>query len=252
MGKLLSERARKALILKLGGSTAVNLAGLNLSYAARLIKDIEQPIFKQYERVVFVVGGGTRARQALIDGGVTAAIQVTQEHAAQLASVVIQAGLTCWDKVPTSVEKLEEAISETDFAVSVGGLEIGQTTDAVGMTATEILDRQGYQVSVVILSNVEAIYTADPRKFSSAKPVKKAPIDWFIQEGILLDNPQAFRDGMSVPLDPVAVSRYKALTKHKLLFTSADDVNGVRHFLTGVGEQSGTVICEGVDPCFYS
>jgi uridylate kinase len=230
----------------------VDLSGLNLLYVITLMSGLGIDLTKMFDKAVFVVGGGKRARQAFQDDGVKAAIAVTQEHASQLGAVLYDSlRLPLLREVPKSVIELEQAISGKAFGVAVGGLQAGQTTDAVAMSALNILSNQGYQVYPVVLSNVPAIYTADPQKDDQARAIKSASLIWLVEQGVLTAATNEFVDGMSVPLDPVAVNRFMSLQQHSLLFTSAEDVTGVRQFLTDEEVQSGTLIAQGVETCLY-
>lgn len=242
---------KRAIVLKFGGSATVDVEGLNLAYITRFLRELDVDLRQLFDKAVFVVGGGKRARQAFQSGGVQAAIEVTQEHALQLDGALCGFGYNCLGYVPTSPSQLEPAITQANFGVAVGGLEVGQTTDAVAMSAAEVLDSLGYQVTIIVLSNVAAIYTADPRTELTAKPIKYASLSWMIEQGILLDNPAQFSDGMSVPLDPVAVSRYSKLQQHQLLFCSADDVLSVRQLLMNEEVTNGTLLIPEVEPCFH-
>lgn len=238
--------------MKFGGSATIGENGLNQDYLGNFLEEVGLDLIRQFEKAVFVIGGGVRARRALNLGGPDEAVKVTRGHAGQLSFELNKVGIACDFNIPINTSDLERLIEEAEFAVSVGGLELGQTTDAVAITAANKLADLDYQVSIVVLSNIEAIYTDDPKKIESAQAIKQASLPWLIENRILLGDAKLFTHGMNVPLDPVAVQRYSHNQSTSLFFTGADNTQGVREFLGGQSVQSGTLISEGVETCFYS
>lgn len=240
---------KNAVVLKFGGSATTNQTGLNPAYLAEFFSALKLDLTKLFAKAVFVVGGGVRARKELSLNGPQAALAITRQHAGQLGQTLRGFGLPISFTVPTTTDKLRKQIEETNFGVAVGGLELGQTTDAVAMSAAQILNDLGYQVSIVVLSNVPAIYTSDPREDLGAKQIAVATLGQLVKMGILIDDPEAFRHGMNVPLDPVAVYRYKTLDHHPLFFAGASDAEGVKKFLTQSETDTGTLIRQGSEIC---
>ncbi|MDH5533038.1 MAG: hypothetical protein OEX81_01260 [Candidatus Pacebacteria bacterium] len=246
---------KKALVLKFGGSATVGDNGLNPDYIECFLFALSLYLTSMYEKAVFIVGGGPPARKALKEHGEIAgpsiALELTRKHARQLGQEICRIGMPVCGTVPTTFLELRQAITDTDFGVAVGGLELGQTTDAIAMSAAGILTNSGYEVSLVVLSNIEAIYNMPP-EMVQARAIKQASLDWFLEERILLNDPSLFKDGMNVPLDPIATGRYQVFAqKVPLYFTKADNIAGVRQFLSGESPDSGTLIADGVEPCFY-
>jgi uridylate kinase len=247
--------AKKALVMKLGGGGFVSLLSLDVQGTTLFIKALKS-LIEQYEKVILIVGGGPPARRVLQDLGEVlgppVALELTRKHARELNQVMCDLGMEFCGVIPTNVLELRQAITDTKFGVAVGGLELGQTTDAVAMSAAQALTNNGYEVSLVIVSNIEAIYNMPP-EMAASQAIKTASLDWMIEEGILINDVLFFKDGMNVPLDPVAVNRYQSFAhKVPLYFTNAGNTSGVEQFLLGEPVTSGTVIFDGVDPSFYS
>jgi len=240
---------QRALVLKFGGSATTNQIGLIPIYVSDFLSALKVDLTKLFEKAVFVVGGGVRARKELSLNGPNGALAITREHAKQLGQTLRGMGLPISLNVPTATDKLRQQIEETSFGVAVGGLELGQTTDAVAMSAAQILNDLRYEVSIVVLSNVPAIYTSDPRLDSEAKQIAVATIVQLVEMGVLIDDPKAFKHGMNVPLDPIAVFRYKTLDHHPLFFAGASDIEGVKKFLTQSDTTTGTLIKQGSNIC---
>lgn len=245
---------KSALVLKFGGSATTTLDGLNLVYLADFFARLDLDLTKIFEKVVLVVGGGSRSRQALATAGPEAALAVTRDHAHELNLALRQLDLSGLTQgvvaglVPTNHQELRAAIIESQL-VAVGGLELGQSTDAVALSAAQILDELGCEVAIVVLSNVAAIYTQDPKKAPEAKQIACATLDQLVELGVLVDNPSAFKHGMNVPLDPIAVHRYANINHQPLYFAGAADIEGVRNFLTHGEQNSGTLVKRGLDLC---
>ncbi|MCL4208695.1 hypothetical protein KJZ63_03635 [Patescibacteria group bacterium] len=239
----------RAVVLKFGGSATTNQTGLNPIYVSDFLSALKVDLMTLFEKAVFVVGGGVRARKELSLRGPKGALAITRQHAGELGQALRSLGLPISLSVPTTTEMLRGLIAETKFGVAVGGLELGQTTDAVALSAAQILNDLGYQVSIVVLSNVPAIYTADPKKDSDARQIAVASLEQLVKMGVLVDDMAAFEHGMNVPLDPVAVYRYKSLDHHPLFFAGADDAVGVGSFLTQGESNTGTLIKNGSEIC---
>lgn len=244
----------KAAVIKTGGSKMVDSNGLNRPNTIALLSGLRENLTK-LDKLSLVIGGGQPSRLALKTGGVDGpqlAVEATRRHAAQLGEVMLQLGMPVYGEVPTNVSELQQAIADTEFGVAVGGLELGQTTDAVAMSAAQILLDDGYDVSLVVLSNIPAIYNMPPEMIN-AKKISKVSLNWLLETGVLINDPRFFEHGMHVPLDPIAVQRYEGFAhKVPLYFTDASNTAGVRQFLLGEDLDSGTLITDGVEPCFYS
>lgn len=239
----------RAVVLKFGGSATTNQTGLNPAYLTDFFSGIGIDLTKLFDKAVFVIGGGIRARKELSLNGPRAALAITRQHAGQLGQALRGFNFPVCLNVPTNFDELQKLIEITDFGVAVGGLELGQTTDAVAMSAAQILDSLGYEVSIVVLSNVPAIYTDDPKRNPEAKQVAVATLGQLVELGVLVDDPDTFRHGMNVPLDPIAVYRYKKLDHHTLFFAGASDTLGVKNYLTRGEVNTGTLVRHGSELC---
>lgn len=246
---------KRSIVLKFGGSATVGDNGLNPEYIKWFLESLGLSLTETFDKAVFVVGGGSPARKALAElgevNGPLIALELTRRHARQLGQTMCELGISVCGTVPTTFLELRQAITDTQFGVAVGGLELGQTTDAIAMSAAGVLRNNGYTVDLVVLSNIHAIYNMPP-DMSYAKAIRHASLEWMLEEGILVNDAKSFRDGMNVPLDPVAIGRYQVFApKVPLYFTKADNTAGVRQFLMGENLDSGTLISHGVETCFY-
>lgn len=156
-----------AVAVSLGGSFLVKESGVD----TQLTRDIAAVLMRaaQTRRVLAVVGGGAVARTYIrgardLGAGETAlddlGIAVTRINARVLLAALPQA-------YPLPPRTFDEAIlaSRSFPVVVMGGTHAGHTTDAV----TVMLGDKAHASRVVIATNVDGVYTADPKKDPTAK-----------------------------------------------------------------------------------
>lgn len=160
-------RPMDCVAVSLGGSFLVKETGVD----APLTKEIAAVLTRAsaQRRVLAVVGGGAVARtyihgaRALGAGETTLddiGIAVTRINARVLLAALPKA-------YPLPPRTFDEAIlaSHTFPIVVMGGTHAGHTTDAV----TVMLGDKAHASRVVIATNVDGVYTADPKKDPNAK-----------------------------------------------------------------------------------
>lgn len=128
-------------------------------------------------RLVVISGGGPNARKYIETAKEFGADQTTLDevgigvsrlNAKVLASAL---GKLAIDNIPTSLSslvKVTETRAQSKRIVVMGGLHPGQSTNAVGALVAEKLRAESF----VNATDVDAVYTKDPRKFSDAKKLK--------------------------------------------------------------------------------
>ena len=89
--------------------------------------------------------------------------------------------------------------------------------------------------SVINLSNIDKVYTDDPKKNPDAKPIDK--ISWAEFNSMFCEN---WVPGKNVPFDPVA-SRHAAKIGLKVICAAGKDLHNLRKLLSG-DDFAGTVI----------
>lgn len=238
-----------AAIIKFGGSMATNEKGINTAYLQEFFREM-QGVLPQFAQAILVIGGGSRVREAQKQATTNSekdeiGMNILHEHATELRKVVEGAGFTTADSVPRTREEAHQVITTTEgFATTLGGLKIGQSTDTVAITASEIVEQMNRDAMIVILSNVYNIFTADPKLDKNARPIFETTIDDLIERQIVSDDPEQFIPGMSVTIDPVAVSML-AKRPQNLFFGHGRDFPNIRSFLQGSWPKRGTVITKG-------
>lgn len=160
---------------------------LVIKLTGRVFNDVElvrryaQAISGFKGKVVVVAGGGDFARryieaaraltgnESLAD---TVGIMVSRINALILAYTMRRFRSDVYLGVPESLRELGEAYSSSNVVV-MGGLQPGQSTTMVAVLAAEYLGID----TVVNCSNIDALYTDDPRRNPSAKPIREATVD---------------------------------------------------------------------------
>jgi uridylate kinase len=151
--------------------------------------------------MLLVVGGGRTARRyidACRELGASeeqldlVGIEATRLNARLLITAV---GPLAFQDVPVSVEQALEASVEHPIVV-MGGTRPGQTTDAVSAQ----LAKQGGAEELLILTNVDGVYTADPREDPSAERLQRLTTAQLVAIVSGVD----YRAGSTAVVDPLA------------------------------------------------
>lgn len=165
--------------VSLGGSFLVKENGVD----AALTKEIAAVLTRAsaHRRILAVVGGGAVARRYIegaraLGAGETAlddiGIAVTRINARVLLAALPKA-------YPLPPRAFDEAIlaSHTFPVVVMGGTHAGHTTDAV----TVMLGDRAHAKRIVIATNVDGVYTADPKKDPKAKLLPRLTHDELVK-----------------------------------------------------------------------
>jgi uridylate kinase len=221
------------VIVRVGGSVVGS--PLNASMINRyvtLLKDLRN----QGHEVAAVVGGGSLAREFI---KVAAYLGLEEEqrdwaaiHVSRLFAQLFVLGLgdAGCGTVPVSLDEAEACLKKGKVVV-LGGLRPGMTTDTVAALI-------GERVKADLLvkgSNVDGIYTKDPRKYSDAKKVDKLR---FEELAHLFDEKQ-HKAGINQIIDPEAV---RILSKIKLRTIVVDGYDTANLVFAVEGRHVGTVI----------
>ncbi len=221
------------VIVRVGGSVVGS--PLNAPLIGRYV-DLLKEMKLQGHEVVAVVGGGFLARD-FIKVAADIGLEETQRdwaaiHVSRLFAQLFVLGLgeAGCGSVPVSLDEAEACLKRNKVVV-LGGLRPGMTTDAVAALI-------GERVKADLLvkgSNVDGIFTKDPRKFSDAKKLDTLGFN-DLSRIFEADNHRA---GIHQVIDPEAV---KILQRCRL---KTIVVNGyvAENVLAAVnGERVGTVI----------
>jgi uridylate kinase len=189
------------------------------------------------QRFIFVVGGGGPARTWQNAYRAIRGVESSGEEAdwigvmatrlnAQLVKAVM--GDWCRQEVVTNPTQVEPLVGRVLVA---SGWKPGFSSDY-----DAVLLAERFQAPVVInLSNIEQVYTDDPRKNPDAKPIDR--ISWEDFRTLVGDE---WVPGKNVPFDPVA-SRHAAKIGLRVICAAGKDLENLKKILRG-GDFTGTVI----------
>lgn len=161
------------VVLSIGGS-AINPKG---EPDLNFLKSIARMIKKSKNSFGIVAGGGSIARtyakaaRKLGAGEYEAdsiAITATRQNAQLLISALLAAGVKVYRNVITDFDTAKQA-AESNRVVVMGGTIPGITTDTDSVLLAEAIGAK----RLVNISNVDAIYSSDPRKNPKAKRYSK-------------------------------------------------------------------------------
>lgn len=215
-------------VLSVGGSIVVP-DGVDVPFLRELVALFRSHLEADAERrLVLVVGGGSAAR------------------AWQSAARTVREGLTSdeLDRIGIAATRLNAEVVRTAFAdlctapvftdpadagaltgrvVIGGGWKPGFSTDNVAVHAAQSVGAS----TLINLSNIRQIYTADPKIDSSARPLKS--IRWEDLFAIVGDE---WIPGANTPFDPVA-TRKAAELGMTVIAADGRDLENLRNLLAG-------------------
>ena len=221
------------VVIRVGGSVVAS--PLNASLIGRYV-DLLKDLKLQRHGVVTVVGGGSLAREFI---RVAAELGLDEERrdwaAIYVSRLLAQLFVLCLGEagcanVAVSVDEAEDCLKRGKIVV-VGGLRPGMTTDSVAALIGERI-----QADLLVKgSNVDGIFTKDPKKYSDAEKLdtlKFEDLARFLEA-------DSHRVGIKQILDPEAV---KILRKIRLKTVVVNGYDAENLLAAVNGEQVGTVI----------
>ena len=159
------------IVFALGGSVLMPKEGASVD-KIKQYSEVFKKLKNKGNDICVVVGGGNTARQYI-----SVAKEFTNNSfcdeigilATRMNSMLLISALKdyCVKKVPENF-KDAELILNMDKIVVMGGTHPAHTTDAVGASLAEYIDADLF----VVATNVDGVYTKDPRKHDDAEKIK--------------------------------------------------------------------------------
>lgn len=159
------------MVIKLSGHLVSSGDKIN----HQLIADYAKLLREMYNgkgKWVVVVGGGEIARRYVDAARALGADEVMCDEVATLITranarlLAACLGNLAQQRIPTSTEELRELATDGKIVV-MGGLQPGQSTVAVAALAASVVKAE----KLIITTDVDGIYTSDPKVDPSAKPL---------------------------------------------------------------------------------
>jgi uridylate kinase len=227
----LVEVSMMRVVVRVGGSVVAS--PLNSSLIREYV-DLLKDLKRQGHEVVAVVGGGSHAREFI---KVSAELTLTYNKrdwvaidASRSIAKLFARGLGRDGVLVRSLNKAELYLKRGKVVV-MGGLRPGMTTDAVAALV-------GERVRADLLvkgSNVDGIFTKDPKKYADAEKLNKLRFEDLSR----LFEANQHRPGINQIIDPEAV---KILRKIRLKTVVVNGYDAENVLSAVKGEQVGTVI----------
>lgn len=221
------------IVLSLGGSL-IYPKEIDVAYLKQF-RELILSYISQGKRFGIITGGGSICREYIKKANEITSLHNSQNDMigilttranAQLVREIF-GDLAYKDVVIDYSKKIE-----TNKSIIVGaGWIPGSSTDKDAV----LLGKMFSAKTIVNLTNVDYVYTKDPRKFSDAKPIKKTTWKEFKQ---IIGG--EWKAGMNLPFDPIAAGLAEK-EKMKVIILNGANVENLQHSLAGK-DFVGTVI----------
>jgi len=218
--------AKKQLfVISLGGSLIVPGA-----VDAKFLRGFRALVLKHVargNRFILITGGGRTAREYI--GALQQITNVTPDQRDWLGvyGTRLNAQLVrlAFGKLahPNIVEDPNKKTSFKEKILVAGGWKPGRSTDDDAVRLAKVYGAQ----TIINLSNIDYVYTKDPRKHKDAKPIKK--ISWIDFRKIVGSK---WDPGLNAPFDPVAAKLAQAHGK-KVIIARGNDLKNLEKILVG-------------------
>jgi len=221
------------IVVRVGGSVVASPPNsVLIGRYADLLKDLKN----HGHEVVAVVGGGALARDFIKVAGELGLDEAERDWAAIHVSrlfaqlFVMRLGEAGCGTVPVSLDEAVGCLKRGKVVV-MGGLKPGMTTDAVAAMLGEKINAN----LLVKASDVEGIFTKDPKKYPDAKKIDELEF----KDLTRLFEENRHKAGIHQILDPEAV---KILRKGGMKMVVVNGFKPENVLLAVKGERVGTVI----------
>lgn len=221
------------IVVKIGGHViAPQFSSRRIKAYATLLRKLRD----EGHRIIVVTGGGEEARKfirvAKKLGGTEFICDIIGIDVSRLNARLLITGLgdDAYPEPPITIGDLRKAF-EGDKIVVVGGLQPGQSTNAVGILIAEAVGADLFINS----TNVDGVYTSDPKKDVNAKKLDVVTTDELLD---LTLNERLEAGGYAL-FDPVAI---KLVERSGIPTRIVDGRNPKNIELAIRGEPIGTLI----------
>lgn len=234
---MLFKKKEPPIIISVGGSLIVPSKGIDFDFLGKLNKLVRKHV-SLGKRFFIITGGGATAREYR-DAGDAVVDSITEEdldwlgiHATRLNGHLFR---TMFQDIanPRLIENYAHRLWNWNEPVVIGGgWRPGWSTDYCA-----VISARDYGGKLIVnLSNIDWVYTKDPRKFKDAEKIEKTT--WGQFEKLV---GKKWSPGMNAPFDPIATQLAKSL-RLTVIVTNGADIENVDKIISGQKEFKGTVI----------
>lgn len=227
---------KERIIISLGGSLLVP-ESIDAKFVASF-KDFIVSHLKMGYHFILVTGGGKTARKYI--EAAQAVIDITDEdkdwlgiHATRMNAHLVRTIFRDYahPRINTNPHDLEDFYSAPEPILVAAGWRPGFSTDFDAVVLGKYLEVK----RIINLSNIERVYSKDPREHADAKPYDR--ITWKEFRKIVGDT---WNPGMNSPFDPIA-SKMAEEEKMEVAILHGGDLENVTNYIAGK-KFIGTVI----------
>lgn len=224
---------KKTVVVSVGGSLIVP-GEIDVLFLRKL-KSLVRRYIKKGWRFVIITGGGKTSRRYQYAADVLTPLRRWDIdwigiHATRLNAQLLRA-IFVKEAHPVIIKNPHKKVNAKEPVIIAAGWKPGSSTD---YDAVLIAKNMGAQ-KVVNLSDINYVYTKDPKKFKDAKPIAK--ISWREFRRII---PKRWDPGIHSPFDPVA-SAHAEKAGLEVTIMNGKKLNELEKYLAGKPFR-GTVI----------
>lgn len=219
---------KESVVMSVGGSLIVP-EKIDTQFLSNLKKLIEEQLRNENRRFVIIVGGGKTARtyqeasakiaELLPEDLDWLGIHATRLNAHLLKTICKNVAYHVVITNPDDIVRVPENVK----VIFAAGHRPGASTD---LRAVQIAERIGAK-KVVNLSNIDYVYTADPKKDFNAEKIEE--ISWEDFRKLI---PEEWDPGLSSPFDPIAAQEAEKLDIEVASINGAH-LQELEHYLEG-------------------
>lgn len=225
---------KKTFVISLGGSIVAPKDGIDIEF----LKEFKKLVLKQTKkghRFLIIIGGGAICRR--YNEAAKKMIKVSEEelhwmgiHATWLNAYLVKIifGKSAYEKI---IKNPTLSVGTNKKIIIGGGWKPGWTTDFV---ATKLAEKNKAK-TVINLSNIDYVYTADPKIYKNAKRIEK--INWKDFKKIVGDDCDP---SVHTPFDSVA-TRLAEKLKLTVIIANGKNLKNLEDCLNGKNFKGTTI-----------
>ena len=217
---------QEIVVISVGGSLIAPPQGLDTAFLKKLKIFIEKHIALKYKFVI-ITGGGATARNyqnagRKIENITTDDLDWLGIHSTRLNGHLLRS-IFRKHAHPALVKNPKTKITTDKPVIIAAGSRPGWSTDYVATALAKMLGAS----KIVNLSNIDYVYTRDPKKYRDAKAIKE--ISWNDFRKLI---PKKWNPGTHSPFDPVA-AKHAETERMEVVIINGKKLSEFEKYLSG-------------------